>query len=63
MPTRFYLYVPDVDATYHRALQAGAISISEPADQPYGDRLAGVADPFGNQWYIATQIRDRGVRL
>jgi len=53
-----YLYVPDVDAVYRRALQAGATSISEPADQPYGDRNAGVKDPFGNTWYIATHIKD-----
>jgi PhnB protein len=59
MPTQFYLYVPDVDATYRRALQAGATSAGEPTDQPYGDRNAGVKDVFGNQWYIATQIRDR----
>lgn len=56
MPTTFYLYVPNVDATYRRALQAGAMSTSEPADQPYGDRNAGVKDPFGNQWYIASHI-------
>ena len=29
-----------------------------PADQPYGDRSAGVIDPFGNQWFIATHIKD-----
>lgn len=54
----FYSYVPDVDAVYRRALSAGAKSIQEPADQPYGDRNAGVLDPFGNQWFIATHIRD-----
>ena len=53
-----YLYVPNVDAAYQRALQAGATSLSEPADQPYGDRNAGVKDPFGNTWYIAAHIRD-----
>jgi PhnB protein len=57
MKSTFYLYVPDVDAMYHRALQAGATSISAPADQPYGDRNAGVTDPFGNQWYISTHIK------
>lgn len=57
MPTTFYLYVPDVDATYRRALEAGATSISEPADHPYGDRNAGVKDAFGNQWYIASHVR------
>jgi uncharacterized glyoxalase superfamily protein PhnB len=60
MPTMFYLYVPDCDAVYRRALQAGATSISEPADQPYGDRSGGVKDAFGNQWYIATHIKDVG---
>jgi PhnB protein len=58
MQSMFYLYVPDCDAVYQRALQAGATSISEPADQPYGDRSAGVKDVFGNQWYIATHIKD-----
>lgn len=58
MPSTFYLYVPDVDATYRKALSAGAKSIQEPADQPYGDRNAGVADVFGNTWYIATHIRN-----
>jgi len=58
MPTMFYLYVPDVDALYQRAINAGATSLSEPADQPYGDRSAGVKDAFDNQWYIATHIKD-----
>jgi PhnB protein len=58
MPTMFYLYVPDCDAVYHRALQAGATSIAEPVDQPYGDRSGAVNDAFGNQWYISTHVRD-----
>jgi PhnB protein len=58
MSSMFYLYVPDCDALYHRALAAGATSISEPKDQTYGDRSGGVKDAFGNQWYIATHIRD-----
>jgi PhnB protein len=58
MPTMFYLYVEDCDALYKRALSAGATSISEPTDQPYGDRSGGVTDPFGNKWYIATHIKD-----
>ena len=58
MPTMFYLYVEDCDALYKRAISAGATSISEPTDQPYGDRSGGVIDPFGNKWYIATPIKD-----
>jgi len=58
MPAMFYLYVPDCDAVYRRALAAGGTSISEPVDHPYGDRSGGVTDPFGNKWYIATHIKD-----
>jgi uncharacterized glyoxalase superfamily protein PhnB len=53
-PTNLHLYVPDADAVYHRAIAAGAISTHEPVDQPYGDREAGIRDPGGNNWYIAT---------
>jgi PhnB protein len=58
MPTMFYLYVPDTDAAYWRAVNAGGESISAPADQAYGDRTAAVRDVFGNQWYLATQLRE-----
>jgi PhnB protein len=58
MQSMFYMYVPDCDAVYRRALAAGATSISEPTDQPYGDRSGGVKDAFGNTWYIATHIKD-----
>ncbi|HWN98618.1 MAG TPA: VOC family protein [Blastocatellia bacterium] len=57
MPTTFYLYVNDVDAWYQRAIEAGAASRGEPADQPYGDRVGGVADPFENTWYLSTPIK------
>jgi PhnB protein len=58
MPPALHLYVPNTDATYKEVLAAGAVSIDEPADQPYGDRYAGVRDPFGNVWYIATHLRE-----
>jgi PhnB protein len=58
MPAMFYLYVPDCDALYRRALAAGAKSLHEPTDQPYGDRNSAVSDDFGNTWYIATHVKD-----
>ena len=58
MPSMFYLYVPDCAAVYRRALAAGATSIAEPTDHPYGDRSGAVKDAFGNQWHIATHIKD-----
>jgi PhnB protein len=58
MPAMFYVYVPDCDAVYRRALAAGAKSLHELTDQPYGDRNSAVTDPFGNIWYIATHVKD-----
>lgn len=58
MPAMFYLYVPKMDDVYKQALAAGATSVQEPTDQPYGDRNAAVKDAFGNKWYIATHIKD-----
>ena len=49
-----YLYVDDIDQTYQRALAAGAVSLEEPTDLPYGDRRGMVRDPSGNIWQIAT---------
>lgn len=53
-PAAFHVYVPDVDAAFQRALAAGATSLGEPADRPYGERAGFVSDAFGNHWYIAT---------
>lgn len=58
LPCSLYLYVPDADTWYQRAVQAGATSLMEPADQPFGDRMGGIRDPAGNHWYFATHIRD-----
>ncbi|WP_306589542.1 VOC family protein [Geothrix sp. 21YS21S-4] len=58
LPAGFYLYVPDTDAVYAAALAAGGTSLMEPSDQFYGDRNAGVLDPWGNHWWIATHIED-----
>ena len=57
-PCSLYLYVPDTDTIYAQALEAGATSVMAPADQFYGDRNAGVVDPAGNHWWIATHIED-----
>ena len=54
MPTALHVYVEDADAAYERAIAAGATSLGGPVDQDYGDREAGVTDPTGNRWYIAT---------
>jgi PhnB protein len=52
----FHVYVPDCDAAYQRAVEAGAKSMGEPADRPYGERSGFVQDFAGNQWYLATRF-------
>ncbi len=49
-----YLYVDDADKRYQKALECGATSLRKPRDEFYGDRCAAVIDPFGNQWWVAT---------
>jgi PhnB protein len=56
LPSALYVWVPDVDATYARALEAGATSQSVPEDKPYGHRQAGVVDTNGITWWIASPI-------
>ena len=51
-----HLYVTDTDATFARAVEAGATPLREPQDQFYGERVAAVLDPCGNQWWIATRF-------
>lgn len=59
-PMTFMLYVDDVDAWYARAMKAeGAISINDPKDQAYGDRVGAVKDPFDNLWYIGTHLQTK----
>ena len=57
-PCSLYLYLPDCDAVYQRALTSGGTSIQEPKTQFYGDRHAAVKDPCGNTWWIATHVED-----
>jgi PhnB protein len=57
-PMTLMFYTADCDAVYKRATAAGSKSLREPADQFYGDRMAGIEDPFGFQWYLATHVKD-----
>jgi PhnB protein len=54
MPACLYVYVENAEETYARAMAAGALSIEQPADMPYGDRRATVRDSWANIWQIAT---------
>lgn len=51
-----HVYVPDVDETYRRALEAGAQSVQEPMKREDEDKRGGVTDPGGTTWWIATRV-------
>jgi PhnB protein len=57
-PVSFMFYVKDVDATFKRAVDAGATVIRPLENQFYGDRTGTVADPFGHVWSIGTHVED-----
>lgn len=57
MPAMLYLYVADVDAAYRRAVDAGGEPIQGPRDEFYGDRTGAVKDRAGNQWWLASRVR------
>ena len=59
MSAFLYVYVSDTDATYRRALDAGARALEAPSIMPYGDRRCMVEDKWGNTWQIATHMGDR----
>lgn len=56
--TNIFLYVPDVDAAYKRAVAAGAKPVMPVSDMFWGDRWGSLEDPFGNQWQLATHVED-----
>jgi PhnB protein len=53
-----YVYVPDVDAAYKRAVAAGAKALMPVTDMFYGDRFGQVEDPSGHRWGLATHVED-----
>jgi PhnB protein len=53
-----FLYVPDVDTVFNRAISAGARVAMPVQDMFWGDRYGKLADPFGHYWGIATHIED-----
>lgn len=56
VPSHVYVYVPDVDATYKRALETGATSLQEPVKKEDEDKRGGVKDAGGTTWWIATKV-------
>ncbi len=57
-PVTLHLYVPDVDAAFQRASNAGCKVLMAPENAFWGDRYAKLEDPFGHLWSIATHLED-----
>jgi lactoylglutathione lyase len=47
------VYVDDVDAGYAEARERGFETVADPADMPWGERVAWIADPDGNLVMLA----------
>jgi PhnB protein len=56
MPAHLHLYVPDVDATFAKALAAGAKAVRQPEKGADQDKRGGFRDPAGTTWWIGTQV-------
>jgi PhnB protein len=57
VPSHVHVYLPDVDAAWRRALDAGGVPVQEPTRREGDpDRRGGVKDPAGNTWWISTQV-------
>jgi uncharacterized glyoxalase superfamily protein PhnB len=56
MKLNLHVYVPDADAAFRRAMAAGAKSLRDPRTEAYGERSAGIEDPAGNIWWLATRV-------
>lgn len=54
--SQVHLFVADADRTYAQALASGGVSIMEPNDRPHGERMAGIEDPCGNRWWVASAL-------
>jgi PhnB protein len=57
-PVMMMIYVEDVDATFAKAIAAGATEVSAVQDQFYGDRSGLFEDPWGHRWNVATHVED-----
>jgi PhnB protein len=57
-PVTIMVYVEDADATFNRAVQAGATPDRPVENQFYGDRAGQFTDPFGHKWYVTTHVED-----
>ena len=54
--SQMHIFVKDADHAYKTAIGLGATSLMQPNDRPHGDRMAGIKDPCGNIWWLASHL-------
>jgi PhnB protein len=57
-PVTLHVYVEDSDATFERAVDAGATAVRSMENRFYGDRSGQFEDPFGHSWDVSTHVED-----
>lgn len=57
-PSLLRVFVPDADAAFARAVEAGGHVVTELADSAFGQRGGRIRDPFGNIWWVVAQVED-----
>ena len=57
-PVMLFLYIEDVDSTFHRAVNAGSKADMAPENMFWGDRYGKITDPYGHKWGLATHVED-----
>lgn len=58
-PVNLYLYCEDVDQFYKHAITSGAVTLLEPQDMFWGDRMCRLKDPEGFEWCFASFLGER----
>ena len=58
LPSLLRVWVADADAAFDAAVSAGAVVVTELSDSAFGQRGGRVRDPFGNIWWVVSQIED-----
>jgi uncharacterized glyoxalase superfamily protein PhnB len=57
-PAFLRLYLPDAEATFRKAIEAGATPVTRVTHLAFGDKVGRVRDPFGNVWWLQERVED-----
>lgn len=55
--SQMHIQVSDAVAAHAKALELGATSLMSPNLRPHGEHMAGITDPYGNIWWLASPAK------